>query len=105
MADSQELERLFVFFMGNDDHLEKMYTQVVDRARSGTYTQFEVQRGLGITQMIRWFEETGEGWRAIEPLRKHVRFHVHNLLDSPPQSVEVIKPKRKPRWTEEAEES
>lgn len=34
MADSQELERLFVFFMGNDDHLEKMYSQVVERARS-----------------------------------------------------------------------
>ena len=57
---------------------------VVDRARSGTYTQFEVQRGLGITQMIRWFEECEAGWRAIEPLRKPVRFQVHNLLEPPP---------------------
>ena len=29
----------------------------VDRARAGTYSQFEVQRGLGINQMIKWFEE------------------------------------------------
>ena len=29
----------------------------IDRARAGRYTQFEVQRGLPITQMIRWFEE------------------------------------------------
>jgi len=57
---------------------------VVDRARSGTYSQFEVQRGLGITQMIRWFEECDDGWRAIEPLRRPVRFQVHNLLEPPP---------------------
>jgi chemotaxis protein methyltransferase CheR len=57
---------------------------VVHRARSGTYTQFEVQRGLGVTQMIRWFEETEAGWRAIEALRKNIRFQVHNLLEAPP---------------------
>ena len=29
----------------------------IDRARAGIYSQFEVQRGLGINQMIKWFEE------------------------------------------------
>src|ERR1700752_2503428 len=53
----------------------------VRRAREGIYSQFEVQRGLGIAQMIRWFEECDGGWRAIEPLRRHVRFQVHNLLE------------------------
>jgi chemotaxis protein methyltransferase CheR len=57
---------------------------MIDRARSGTYSQFEVQRGLGITQMIKWFEETDDGWRAVEALRKPVRFQVHNLLEPPP---------------------
>ncbi len=57
---------------------------VVNRARSGLYSQFEVQRGLGITQMIKWFEETPEGWRAAEGLRKNVRFQVHNLLEPVP---------------------
>jgi chemotaxis protein methyltransferase CheR len=56
----------------------------IERARSGTYTQFEVQRGLGIKQMIRWFEECEGGWRAVEALRKPVRFQVHNLLEKPP---------------------
>ncbi len=56
---------------------------VVERARSGTYSAFEVQRGLGITQMIRWFEESAAGWRAIEPLRRMVRFQVHNILEPP----------------------
>ena len=57
---------------------------VVRRAREGHYSQFEVQRGLGITQMIRWFEETDNGWRAVEPLRRTVRFQVQNLLEQPP---------------------
>jgi chemotaxis protein methyltransferase CheR len=57
---------------------------VVRRARDGVYSQFEVQRGLGITQMIRWFEECDNGWRAIEPLRRMVRFQVQNLLEQPP---------------------
>ena len=59
-------------------------TQCIERARTGTYSQFEVQRGLGITQMIKWFEECGDGWRAVEVLRKPVRYQVHNLLEPPP---------------------
>jgi chemotaxis protein methyltransferase CheR len=59
-------------------------TSCIDRARSGIYSQFEVQRGLGINQMIKWFEECGEGWRAVEALRKPIRFQVHNLLEPPP---------------------
>jgi chemotaxis protein methyltransferase CheR len=57
---------------------------MVSRAREGSYTQFEVQRGLGIQQMIRWFEEGSAGWRAVEALRKSVRFQVHNLLEPAP---------------------
>jgi chemotaxis protein methyltransferase CheR len=60
----------------------------VRRAREGVYSQFEVQRGLGITQMIRWFEECEGGWRAIEPLRRLVRFQVHNLLEPVPHPGE-----------------
>jgi chemotaxis protein methyltransferase CheR len=59
-------------------------TACVERARSGTYSQFEVQRGLGINQMIKWFEETPDGWRAAEELRRPIRFQVHNLLEQPP---------------------
>jgi chemotaxis protein methyltransferase CheR len=59
-------------------------TSVVDRARSGVYSQFEVQRGLGIAQTIRWFEEVDGGWRAVEQVRRPVRFQVHNILEPPP---------------------
>jgi chemotaxis protein methyltransferase CheR len=59
-------------------------TACVDRARNGTYSQFEVQRGLGINQMIKWFEECPDGWRAMEALRRPVRFQVHNILEPAP---------------------
>lgn len=59
-------------------------TACIDRSRAGAYSQFEVQRGLGINQMIKWFEECADGWRAIEPLRKPLRFQVHNLLEPAP---------------------
>ena len=60
----------------------------VRRARDGIYSQFEVQRGLGIAQMIKWFVECEGGWRAIEPLRKVIRFQVHNLLEPVPHPGE-----------------
>ena len=56
----------------------------VIRARAGLYTQFEAQRGLAVTQMIRWFSESEEGWRVAETLRRNVRFQVHNILEAPP---------------------
>ena len=59
-------------------------TSCIDRAREGVYSQFEVQRGLAIGQTIRWFEECADGWRAIEQLRKPLRFQVHNLLEPSP---------------------
>ncbi|MCL6730319.1 CheR family methyltransferase [Sphingomonas hankyongi] len=59
-------------------------THCIDRARAGIYSQFEVQRGLGINQTIRWFEECADGWRGVEDLRRPVRFQIHNLLEPPP---------------------
>lgn len=59
-------------------------TSCIDRARNGIYSQFEVQRGLGIGQTIKWFEECADGWRAVEALRRPVRFQVHNLLEQSP---------------------
>ena len=56
----------------------------VNRARSGIYTQFEAQRGLAVTQMIRWFEEGDDGWRVTDALRRNVRFQVHNILAAAP---------------------
>ena len=63
-------------------------SSAIRRAREGAYTQFEVQRGLAVTQMIRWFEEKGDKWQANAQLRSKARFAVHNLLEAAPQSGE-----------------
>ncbi len=54
---------------------------VVEVARRGIYSQFQVQRGLSIGQTLRWFEETPDGWQVAPRLRKAVRFGVRNILD------------------------
>ena len=54
--------------------------RAINAARSGCYSQFEVQRGLGVTQMLRHFDETPRGWQVREDVRCKVRFHQHNIL-------------------------
>jgi chemotaxis protein methyltransferase CheR len=57
----------------------------IDRARGGVYSQFEVQRGLPVTQMMRWFKEhPGAAWRISRELQRSVRFQVHSLIEPPP---------------------
>lgn len=57
----------------------------IERARTGIYNQFEVQRGLAVREMLRWFEELGGGdWRVSDALRGRVRFEVRNIAEPPP---------------------
>ncbi len=56
----------------------------VAAARKGLYSQFEIQRGLGVGQMLTHFENRPDGWQASQDLLRAVRFEVHNLLDAPP---------------------
>lgn len=57
---------------------------MIDVARAACYTSFQIQRGLAIGQMVRWFDETPRGWSAQDKLRRMVRFDRHNLFDLPP---------------------
>jgi chemotaxis protein methyltransferase CheR len=57
--------------------------RVLDKARAGLYSQFEVQRGLPVTHLVKYFEKTGEAWRINDRLRAAVRFQRFNLLDDP----------------------
>jgi chemotaxis protein methyltransferase CheR len=55
----------------------------LEKAASGLYTQFEVQRGLPIRLLIEWFEQTDEMWRVAPRLRQAVSWRAFNLLDAP----------------------
>lgn len=58
--------------------------RVIAAARSGHYSQFEVQRGLSVQQMLAYFDETSTGWQMHADARANVRFQQHNVLDDPP---------------------
>ncbi|MDJ0641816.1 MAG: protein-glutamate O-methyltransferase CheR [Erythrobacter sp.] len=64
----------------------------IEAARGGLYSQFEVQRGLGVAQMLKHFDETGRGWQIREKTRSFARFRQHNVLDEPPtrQTFDLI---------------
>ena len=58
--------------------------RAINAARRGVYSQFEVQRGLGVAQMLRHFDETARGWQVREEVRRMVRFSQHNMLAPQP---------------------
>jgi chemotaxis protein methyltransferase CheR len=56
-------------------------SEILARARAGTYNQFEVQRGLPITHLVRFFTQADSGWRINDDLKRRVTFQQNNLLD------------------------
>ena len=55
-------------------------TAVLERAREAVFTQFEVQRGLQIRQLMKHFTQTETRWQAKDYLRGFTRFQQANLL-------------------------
>ncbi|WP_298398578.1 protein-glutamate O-methyltransferase CheR [Sphingobium sp.] len=53
----------------------------IEQARSGIFSQMDVQRGLGVGDLIKWFEPHGEEWRANAELRRMIEFRQDNLFD------------------------
>jgi len=58
-------------------------TEILDKAETGLYSQFEVQRGLPIQLLLKYFKQQGERWQIDAGLRARVRFEQFNLLDDP----------------------
>ena len=55
--------------------------EVLERARSGIYTQFEVQRGLPIQLLLKYFKQTGESWQLAPEIRAMIQLRPLNLLN------------------------
>jgi chemotaxis protein methyltransferase CheR len=53
---------------------------VLERAKAGIYSQFEVQRGLPIQQLVKFFSQVGERWQIAPEIRAMVQFRTLNLL-------------------------
>ena len=55
--------------------------EVLEKARAGVYSQFEVQCGLSIHYLMKYFQPAGERWRIDASLRAMVQYRRVNLLD------------------------
>jgi chemotaxis protein methyltransferase CheR len=53
---------------------------VLEKARQGLYSQFEVQRGLPIQLLIKHFTQVGELWQIAPDIRSMVKYQQLNLL-------------------------
>ena len=66
-------------------HVEIVATDISDRvlekAKAGVYSQFEVQRGLPIKSLMTYFTQQGDLWKISDKLRTNVSFRKLNLLD------------------------
>ena len=57
-------------------------TSALAKARKGQYSQFEIQRGLPVMLMLKYFDQVDGVWRAKPEVRKMVTFAQHNQRDS-----------------------
>jgi chemotaxis protein methyltransferase CheR len=55
-------------------------TDVLDRARLGTYTQLEANRGLPAAMLVKYFRQHGSKWELDESVRRAVEFRELNLV-------------------------
>jgi chemotaxis protein methyltransferase CheR len=54
--------------------------EVLEKSRAGLYSQFEVQRGLPIQLLVKYFEQVGTMWQLKSDVRAMVQFRQFNLL-------------------------
>ena len=53
---------------------------VLEKAKAGVYSQFEVQRGLPIQMLVKYFTQAGDTWQIAPDIRAMVQYRQHNLL-------------------------
>lgn len=55
---------------------------ILETARNGSYSQFEVQRGLPIQLLMKYFNQVEDRWVISDEIKKMVQYKYFNLLDS-----------------------
>lgn len=88
----QEPLSLAMLFTERDERTKAVSPEIVatdvsetalGRARSGRYSQFEIQRGLPVRRMMRWFDTVGNDWVAKGELVRQISFRKMNLVADP----------------------
>jgi chemotaxis protein methyltransferase CheR len=55
-------------------------SEIIAKAQKGMYSQFEVQRGMPIQMLVKYFDKTGDQWQIKPDLQAMVQYKVYNLL-------------------------
>jgi chemotaxis protein methyltransferase CheR len=55
-------------------------SEVLERAKAGCYSQFEVQRGLSTQLLLKYFTQAGDQWQLAPAVRARVEFKTLNLI-------------------------
>jgi chemotaxis protein methyltransferase CheR len=55
--------------------------EILNKARAGLYSQFEVQRGLPIALLVKHFQKAEDMWQISADLRAKVQYREYNLLE------------------------
>lgn len=53
---------------------------ILEKAKAGVYSQVEVNRGLPVRFLVKYFDKVGQQWVVKEEMRKMVEFFEQNLL-------------------------
>jgi chemotaxis protein methyltransferase CheR len=56
-------------------------TEILDKAKKAEYSQFEVQRGLPIQLLMKYFTQIGDRWQIKPEIRDMVNYKPVNLLE------------------------
>lgn len=55
-------------------------SEIIRKAENGLYTQFEVQRGMPITLLVKYFDKIDDQWQIKPEVRQMVKYRIYNLL-------------------------
>ncbi len=56
--------------------------EMLEKSKAGIYSQFEVQRGLPVQYLVKYFTQMGDKWKIDPSLREIIQFREFNLLNN-----------------------
>ncbi len=67
-------------------------TEMLNKCRTGKYSQLEVNRGVPAALLLKYFEKKGMSWRIKEELRSMIEFEQLNLIGSwpPMEKIDIV---------------
>ncbi len=70
-----ELQDWVIQFIATD-----LSEEMLEKCRQGKYTQLEINRGLPITLLTKFFSKRGMSWQVQEDVRQRIQFKQMNLI-------------------------